>query len=89
MIKKFLKSNVFAIGIMATLIGIISYLPVLYHVYNTKHTEDFPIITLYIALLSNILWMVYGLIKGAYASFISGILYFMIYAYIFYVKIMN
>jgi uncharacterized protein with PQ loop repeat len=89
MFKNFLKSNIFFVGLAATLIGILSFLPVLLYVHKTREANDFPYITLYIALLSNLLWIVYGIIKGAYASIVQGILYFFIYAYILFVKFMN
>lgn len=89
MFKNFLKSNIFFIGLSATLIGILSFLPVLLHVHKTRKVTDFPYITLYIALLSNLLWIVYGIIKGAYASIVQGILYFFIYSYILFIKFMN
>jgi uncharacterized protein with PQ loop repeat len=87
MVYKFLKSNVLYIGLLATLIGITSYMPIIKHVYYTTDTNDFPYITLYIAILSNILWIIYGYIKGAKASLLQGILYLLIYTYILYVKI--
>ena len=81
-----LKSNVFYLGLAATIIGIISFLPVVETVHKTRTTSNFPYSTLFIALLSNALWMVYGLTKNATATIIMGLLYFTIYSYILYVK---
>jgi uncharacterized protein with PQ loop repeat len=81
-----LKPDVFYIGLAATIIGIISYLPVVATVHKTRVTSNFPYSTLVIALLSNTLWMIYGLTKNATATIIMGSLYFAIYLYILYVK---
>jgi len=77
------------IGILATIIGIISYLPVLWVVHKTNKTNNFPFKTLFLALISNILWVMYGMYEPAPASILSGALYFLIYVYILYVKILN
>jgi len=38
-----LKNYIGAAGFLATIVGIISFLPVLYVVYKTKKTNNFPI----------------------------------------------
>jgi uncharacterized protein with PQ loop repeat len=80
---------IFYLGLAATIIGIISFIPVVEHVNSTKKTDNFPYATLYIALLSNLLWVLYGVLKGASATIVMGALYFAIYAFILYVKFMN
>ena len=87
MLDNFLKSNTLYIGLLAVILGIISYIPILIHVYDTTDTTDFSFITLYIAIISHVLWITYGYFKGAKATFISGILYLLIYMYILYIKI--
>ena len=75
-----------SLGIIATLIGIISYLPVLYTVHKTRKTNNFPFNTLGLAIISNILWILYGIYEPAPASILSGVLYMLIYIYILYIK---
>ena len=76
------------IGYAATFIGIISFFPILYKITQTKNTDNFTYNNLLLALLSNILWMVYGAKKSAMAPLVSGILYLMVYGFIMIYKMM-
>ena len=81
--------NIFSIetiGIIATLIGLISFLPVVRVVYKSRKTNNFPYSTLYLAIISNILWIIYGLNEPALSSAFSGVVYSLIYSYILYIK---
>ena len=62
-IEKYTESHSNIAGFLATIIGIISFLPVIYIVYKTKKTINFPYRTLILALLSNILWIYYSVAK--------------------------
>ncbi len=77
------------IGILATIIGIISFVPVVLGVYKTKKTNNFPVKMLVLALISNILWVIYGSIVNANSTILAGVLYFIIYAFILFVKTTN
>jgi uncharacterized protein with PQ loop repeat len=77
-------------GLLATIVGIISYLPVVYTVYKTKKTTDFPYKALILAIVSNTLWMYYGFAnpKGMDKQImLMGVLYFLIYVFILYTKL--
>ena len=74
------------IGIVAAIIGVISYIPVIINVYRTKKTNNFPYYTLILALVSNLLWIIYGVFESTYANIMSGIIYFTIYLFILYIK---
>jgi len=79
-------------GLVATIIGIISFIPVLYIVYKTKITKNFPYKTLILALISNILWILYAASKDKIIDkqlMFMGVLYFLIYSFILYTKILN
>lgn len=82
--------NIKIAGFLATIIGIISFFPVLYVVFKTKKTVNFPYYTLILALISNSLWIYYSLAEypniRAETAFM-GILYFLIYTFILYIKI--
>ena len=88
-LKLYSKKHSDVIGIIATIIGIISFIPVVLGVYRTKKTNNFPYQMLFLALISNLLWIVYGLIISADSTIIMGALYFGIYAFILFVKSTN
>lgn len=76
-------------GLAATMIGIISFLPVLHTVYKTRKTTNFPYEALCLALVSNALWIYYGYSKPHgidYQVLMMGALYFVVYLSILYVK---
>ena len=77
------------IGILAIIIGISSFIPVLKTVYKTQETNNFPYNSLFLALTANVLWIIYGLYNATYANILSGFLYFIIYSYILYIKWAN
>ena len=83
-----MERHSFIIGIIATIIGILAYLPVILTVKKTHNTANFPIETLCLAITANICWIVYGLSKNpmAKASIVMGTSYLCIYAYILSVK---
>ena len=51
-------------GLLATIIGVISFIPVLFTVHKTKKASNFPYRALILALTSNILWLYYALAKN-------------------------
>ena len=79
---------VIAIGMLATIIGIFSFIPVISIIYKSKRTNNFPYYTLFLAIISNILWFIYGIYKETYANILSGTLYFLIYSFILYIKLL-
>lgn len=74
-------------GLLATFIGIISFLPIIYKIIITKKTDNFTISSLLLALTSNILWVVYGSGEKLFIPFLSGLLYFVIYSIILFYKL--
>jgi len=87
-----LKNYITAAGFLATIVGIISFLPVLYIVFKTKKTNNFPYKALILALISNFLWIFYAFKKGPVVDnqvAFMGILYFLIYSFILYIKMTN
>ena len=79
---KVLKST----GVIATLVGIISIIPIGVKVWKTKKTDAFPKFALILALISNSLWVAFGLYTGVKASLLSGALYLAFYLFIFLIK---
>lgn len=74
------------IGYIATIISVISFLPIVYTVYKTGKTNNFPLKALILALMANSIWLIYGFYKNAKANIVSGGLYFLMYSYILYKK---
>jgi len=74
-------------GFLATLIGIVSFLPIIYKIIKTKNTVNFTITNLILALLSNVLWIVYGVGDSLFMPTLSGVLYFIIYSIILFYKL--
>jgi len=74
-------------GIVATLVGIISIIPIAIKVWKTKDATTFPHFALILAVVSNILWVSFGLYTGVKASLLSGALYLAFYLFIYSIKI--
>lgn len=75
-----------AIGLLATLLGVIRFIPIMHKVYKTGKTNNFPYIALFLALASNILWIIYGTFDSTYANIVAGSLFFSAYAFILFIK---
>ena len=73
-------------GIIATLVGIISIIPIALKVWKTKKTDAFPVFALTLAIISNTLWVAFGLYTGVKASLLSGALYLSFYLFILAIK---
>lgn len=76
-------------GIIATIIGILSFLPVIYVVYKSKNTSNFPYNSLVLAITSNLLWIYYAISNKPqidYPLAIKGTVYLLIYTYILFTK---
>ena len=77
----------FLLGVTATIIGIISFSKIVYNVHITGKTNNFPYISLFMALSSNLLWFIYGLIKKDGSVILMGLLYALLYFYILFRKV--
>lgn len=75
------------LGDLAIITGIVSFIPIMYKMWFTKNTSNFTWINLTLALISNLLWIMYGLSNNT-VNKISGALYFCIYSYITVIKIL-
>ena len=76
-------------GFIAMSVSVISFLPVIYTIYKTKKTNNFPFHGVFLALFAQTLWVTYGIYKNALATIISGILYFSMYSFILYIQKLN
>jgi len=73
-------------GDFAIITGIISFFPIIINMWYTKNTSNFTWINLMLALISNIMWISYGVLSNSNTNIASGTLYFFIYLYIFLIK---
>jgi len=76
-----------AIGLLATFLGALRFFPILHKVYKTRKTTNFPYAALFLALSSNILWVIYGTLDDTYANIVAGSLFFSAYAFILFIKL--
>jgi uncharacterized protein with PQ loop repeat len=76
-------------GNLAIIIGIISFIPIILKMFETKDTNNFTWTNLFLAVLSNIMWILYGSSIGSESVIISGVLYLLIYVFICFIKFMH
>ena len=81
--KKLLKGT----GIIATLVGIISVIPIAIKAWKTKKATSFTTTALVLAIISNTLWIIFGLSAGVKSSLLSGSLYLAFYIFIFIIHV--
>jgi uncharacterized protein with PQ loop repeat len=75
------------LGILATLIGVISFIPILTNIYKTKQTNNFTHSNILLAIIGNSLWIIFGIYNKVNSSFFMGSIYLLIYLSILYFKI--
>lgn len=73
-------------GTFAILTGIISFFPIIIRIWNTQNTFNFTWSNIFLALLSNIMWILYGVSSNSATNIASGSIFFLFYSYITYVK---
>lgn len=84
-----LRLNKNIIGMIAVLSGIISFIPILMKMSVTHNASNFTWLNLILALFSNVTWLFYGYLTKSSSNIISGILYFIIYSFIVWIKFMK
>ena len=58
----FLNDNIIIVtGLLASLIGLSRFIPLVYEIHKTKKTNNFTYITLILALTSSALWLIFGI----------------------------
>ena len=75
------------VGYGASVIGLLSFIPLLTVVYTTGITKNFPYSALYLTLLGWLLMAIYGILVKNIPTTTLGAVYFFIFASILYVKI--
>lgn len=75
------------IGFIAMSLGLMSYFPIIFNVYKTKKTNNFPYQSIFGILISQVCWFIYGLYTETSATEYSGFILTILYLYILYVKL--
>ena len=77
------------IGLSASIVGLISFRSMLYKIYKTKNTFDFPYEALILTLIGWCLTFIYGVLSKALSVIVLGLVYFCIFLFILIIKIKN
>jgi uncharacterized protein with PQ loop repeat len=84
---QFLNDNIITVtGLLASLIGLCRFIPLIYEIHKTKKTNNFTYITLILALISSALWLIFGIYETAIPIILSSIISLSIYIYIIFIK---
>jgi uncharacterized protein with PQ loop repeat len=73
-------------GILASLIGLTSFISIVYHVIKTQNASNYLWTSIMLAILSNILWMLEGIKINSRPVIINSIMYIFLYLIIVGVK---
>lgn len=74
-------------GFFGSIVGLVSFIPIMYHVIATKNTSNFVWSGLLMAILSSFLWMMEGITMNSLTLVINTFLYIIMYFIIVVVKI--
>tara|TARA_Y100000389_G_scaffold165098_1_gene169141 strand:+ start:2535 stop:2795 length:261 start_codon:yes stop_codon:yes gene_type:complete len=78
--------NIFVLGFIATILGVLSFLNIVYNIELSGNTHNFSYKALILSLLSNLLWLIYGFKKRDKSITIMGIINMILNLYIIYKK---
>ena len=79
-------NHIETIGILASIIGLLRFIPIVFEIYKTKKTNNFPYLMLFFALTSTMLWLIYAFVKNSIPLIISAGLALTVYLYIMFMK---
>ena len=77
------------LGYSASIIGLFSFIPLLWVVYSTGITKNFPYSALILTVIGWSLMALYGYLSKTTPSMLLGLVYLCIFSYILYVKIIS
>lgn len=75
------------IGLSASIIGLLSFRSMLYKMYKTKDTFDFPYEALILTLIGWTMMFMYGVLNKSVVTTVLGLVYFCIFLFILITKI--
>lgn len=79
-------NNIETIGMLASIIGLLRFIPIVIEIYKTKKTNNFPYLMLFFAVTSTTLWLIYAFVNNSIALIISAGLALTVYLYIMFMK---
>jgi MtN3 and saliva related transmembrane protein len=82
-----IKHNIDVIGITASVIGLLRFIPMVFEIYKTKKTNNFPYLMLGFAIISTILWLIYGFINYSISLLIFASIALSVYLFILFMKL--
>ena len=65
-------NNIDSIGLLASIIGLLRFIPIVIEIYKTKKTNNFPYLMLFFAITSTIMWLIYAFVNNSIALIISA-----------------
>ena len=75
------------LGLLASFLGLLRFIPMVYQIYKTKRTNNFTPTMLLLALTSTIFWLVFGFYEDTLPLIISSVIALFVYTYIVYMKL--
>lgn len=75
------------LGLLASFLGLLRFIPMVYQIYKTKRTNNFTPTMLLLALTSTIFWLVFGFYENTLPIIISSVIALFVYIYIVYMKL--
>ena len=75
------------LGLLASFLGLLRFIPMVYQIYKTKRTNNFTPTMLLLALTSTIFWLVFGFYEDTLPVIISSVIALFVYTYIVYMKL--
>ena len=76
-----------SLGLLASFLGLLRFIPMVYQIYKTKRTNNFTPTMLFLALSSTIFWLIFGFYENTLPIIISSLIAFAVYIYIVYMKL--
>ena len=76
-----------SLGLLASFLGLLRFIPIVYEIYKTKRTNNFTPTMLFLALSSTIFWLIFGYYENTLPLIISSLIAFCVYIYIVYMKL--
>ena len=84
------KNFIFYFTIFNVLTSIIAFIPIIHKIYDTKNTDNFPFIAIYLNIFSNLVLIIHSLLgKIDYPRLFLGISFTIVYIYILFIKYIN
>lgn len=75
------------IGIVATTLGFLGFLPILYNIHITRKTNNFTFASITISFIVTLLWLYYSWYENSTILVSRSLIYIGVYGYILFMKL--